>query len=158
MLAKMLDLKQTACIQLCFDISISPFCCIHVRLISPGIMAQNRVGGSRKSWTYHTQDSPALCTWEPSPGAGVVVSARASSPLQPGSRALHFCAHLLCSPHTHPSEPLPTTLGWTGVEEKREEVDLHQLDFLPSVAQSWAAQAGPWSPGWGLPASPRGEV
>ena len=34
------------------------------------------VGLGRARHTHHTQDTPALCTWEPSPGAGVMVSAR----------------------------------------------------------------------------------
>lgn len=103
------------------------------------------VGLGRAGHTHHTQDTPALCTWEPSPGAGVMVSARWTDfwqgliPPAAWQQSPHFCAHLLCSTHTHPSEPLPPTLGWAGVEEKREEVNLHQLDFLPSTAQSWAA-------------------
>ena len=34
------------------------------------------MGLGRARHTHHTQDTPALCTWEPSPGAGVMVSAR----------------------------------------------------------------------------------
>lgn len=130
MLAKMLDLKQTACIQPCFDISIFPFCCIHVRLISPGITAQNRVGGSRKSWTYHTQDSPALCTWEPSPGTGVVVSARRTD----------FCQGLNppCSLAAEPSifvltcfaPPTPT---------------LQSLCLLPQAGLEWRRKGRKWT-------------
>lgn len=129
-----------------------------MRLISPGTHGLEQSVGLGRAWAYHTQDTPALCTWEPSPGAGVVVSARASSLRQPGSRALHFVLTCFNSTHTPPSEPLPPTLGWAGVKEK-EKVDLHQLQI--SCPQRLRAEAAvsrsPWSLGWGLPASPRGK-
>lgn len=102
------------------------------------ILRTECVGLGRAGHT--TPRTPCLVLGNPRLGAGVVVSARASSLRQPGSRALHFCAHL-AYPYP-PSRPLPPTLGWAGVKRRKRKSGPSPARFLPSAAEAGQPWAG----------------